>query len=105
VTGGAGFIGSNFVQWLLAHPQAPEDLKVVVVDLPGRLGVGGQRPVLAGRLGRTADGGPLDISALVDNRGGIASRPSANENISGDSTIWRGDAFGPTDIAPGGSLP
>ena len=33
VTGGAGFIGSNFVQWLLAHPQAPEDLKVVVVDL------------------------------------------------------------------------
>ena len=33
VTGGAGFIGSNFVRWLLAHPEAPPDLRVVVVDL------------------------------------------------------------------------
>ena len=33
VTGGAGFIGSNFVRWLLDQGDVPADLRVVVVDL------------------------------------------------------------------------
>ncbi len=33
VTGGAGFIGSNFVRWLFDHPTRPADLRIVVVDL------------------------------------------------------------------------